>query len=468
MSNVGHARPDNLAYESPVVESVDDMSAANLASQILALATRPKNCSEICAMLFAGQPTVLCIYAYCMKPFALLDYYDGRQELEAVSYKHFDQQYVMRQVESGGYIVERGIANRDNIAVLDLLVENCAFRLVRETAQRELYATLNSLSHGTRTPLTAIIDELSKGADEQLAKQCLQLTSTLVDFIEFHKQTIDPRNTLTPCTMADLATAWTDANSGICVTHDGHTDSLIMALDIYRRVAWNIASTALETHGSQLSIDVEIRVVEDGSVATELETIIMFNEMLDIDLSELYGAAATRLAVPLGIHLAARLLASVGGAVRLPEQRQTSTLTLVMPIICKSGEVISMLSSVPKPMPTKPTILLAEDNEINRRAIQRILNSANLDVSVACDGREALEQLKKTTFDIALLDIKMPGLDGYQVATYVRQLDHVPILIACTAQLIARRDDDLFDYCIQKPVKRDVLLGLLRKIGIAV
>ena len=65
-------------------------------------------------------------------------------------------------------------------------------------------------------------------------------------------------------------------------------------------------------------------------------------------------------------------------------------------------------------------VLLAEDNAVNRKIAVRFLEKMGHAVTVACDGREAVDALAREQFDLALVDIQMPELDGFEVAAAVR------------------------------------------------
>jgi len=74
---------------------------------------------------------------------------------------------------------------------------------------------------------------------------------------------------------------------------------------------------------------------------------------------------------------------------------------------------------LPKLCGTK--VLLVEDNEINREVAQEILQEAGLIVTIASNGREAVEKVKKNTYDIVLMDIQMPIMDGYDATREIRR-----------------------------------------------
>ena len=82
-------------------------------------------------------------------------------------------------------------------------------------------------------------------------------------------------------------------------------------------------------------------------------------------------------------------------------------------------------------------ILVAEDNAINRRVIEKILQRAGHDAIFAADGDEALDLLDRMQFDIVLMDMNMPAISGLDVARMYRfthtDRPHLPI-VALTAE----------------------------------
>src|SRR5262249_38137703 len=88
-------------------------------------------------------------------------------------------------------------------------------------------------------------------------------------------------------------------------------------------------------------------------------------------------------------------------------------------------------------------ILVAEDNEFNAQLLEQLLGRRGHRVRLAGDGREALRVAAEGGFDLLLLDVHMPELDGFQVVQAIRQRErspggHLPV-IALTAR--ARKED---------------------------
>ena len=116
----------------------------------------------------------------------------------------------------------------------------------------------------------------------------------------------------------------------------------------------------------------------------------------------------------------------------------------------------------------KPFVLLADDNEATCTLITALLQSEFV-VDVASDGGEAIEKLKKRQYAAVLVDLLMPGVDGYALLDYIR--DERPDLlrraVIVTASLSARqlqrvREYDVFGV-VAKPFEVDVLQAAVQE-----
>ena len=112
-------------------------------------------------------------------------------------------------------------------------------------------------------------------------------------------------------------------------------------------------------------------------------------------------------------------------------------------------------------------VLLVEDNDINQEVAGEMLRLMGLEFFLARHGREALEALQQKTFDLVLMDLQMPEMDGLEATRRARQLGVQVPIIAMTAN--ARREDrelclaaGMNDY-ISKPINPEALTLLLRK-----
>ena len=114
-------------------------------------------------------------------------------------------------------------------------------------------------------------------------------------------------------------------------------------------------------------------------------------------------------------------------------------------------------------------VLLAEDNKINQQVALEILNKVNAVVTLANNGQEAVDYIKEESFDLILMDIQMPKLDGYQATIKIRQelgLNDLAI-IAMTANAIKGDKEKALevgmnDY-ITKPIDLDNFFATIKK-----
>lgn len=114
-------------------------------------------------------------------------------------------------------------------------------------------------------------------------------------------------------------------------------------------------------------------------------------------------------------------------------------------------------------------VLLVEDNEINQIVARELLQRMGLHVSIAENGEQALACLQQTAYDIALMDLQMPVMDGLETSRHIRKqarYNDLPI-IAMTAAVLARDREDceaagMNDH-ISKPIEPKVLLNVLLK-----
>lgn len=114
-------------------------------------------------------------------------------------------------------------------------------------------------------------------------------------------------------------------------------------------------------------------------------------------------------------------------------------------------------------------ILVAEDNFINQKLIERILNKLGYQTDMANNGIEALERFNSKPYDVILMDIQMPEMDGFEATRQIRELAvKQPYIIAMTANALSE-DKDIclsngMDYYISKPMNIESLVANLREI----
>ena len=114
-------------------------------------------------------------------------------------------------------------------------------------------------------------------------------------------------------------------------------------------------------------------------------------------------------------------------------------------------------------------ILLVEDNAVNQKVAVGILQRENHDVIAANNGREALECLECHSFDIVLMDVQMPEMDGFEATHRIRASDrwrHLPIIAMTAHAMKGDRERCLevgMDDYIVKPIRAGDLIDMVEK-----
>ncbi len=115
----------------------------------------------------------------------------------------------------------------------------------------------------------------------------------------------------------------------------------------------------------------------------------------------------------------------------------------------------------------KTTILVADDDPQILRLVARNLQLEGYEVTTATDGQEALDQLEAHTFDLAILDVMMPKLDGFTVCARVREFSSMPIIMVTARgqdqDKIRGLDLGADDY-LTKPFSVEELLARVRSV----
>ena len=117
-------------------------------------------------------------------------------------------------------------------------------------------------------------------------------------------------------------------------------------------------------------------------------------------------------------------------------------------------------------------VLLAEDNPINRRVAERLLQKKGHTTAVASNGREALERIRAEPFDIVLMDVQMPDLDGYAATAAIRKLEatnggHLPIIGVTAHAMDGDRERCLaagMDGYVAKPILPKLLYAEIERV----
>jgi two-component system, sensor histidine kinase and response regulator len=115
-------------------------------------------------------------------------------------------------------------------------------------------------------------------------------------------------------------------------------------------------------------------------------------------------------------------------------------------------------------------ILIAEDNPVNQRLVQAIFEHRGHLTVVAATGREALVAWERESFDIVLMDVRMPEMDGFEAAAAIRarETHRIPIIALTASAQDGDRERYLaagIDTCVAKPIRSEELIELVESMA---
>ncbi|MCA9198832.1 MAG: response regulator [Planctomycetales bacterium] len=182
----------------------------------------------------------------------------------------------------------------------------------------------------------------------------------------------------------------------------------------------------------------------------------------------------------LGLAISQKLARAMGGDLTVQSEfGQGSTFTVRIdcgdisnvPLVSADEAVSSLREEsrrVSVQLPDNAKILVVDDGPSNRKLIRLVLKRAGVDIFEADNGQKAVDMAAQQPFDVILMDMQMPVLDGYSATRQLRQNGYQIPIVALTANAMKGDEDKCFaagcSHFLSKPVDMDELLRLLAEI----
>ncbi|MEJ7806096.1 MAG: response regulator [Telluria sp.] len=364
----------------------------------------------------------------------------------------------------------------------------------RQAAERKSHAKdefLAMLGHELRNPLSAIssaaalIGLAGAGPDtvgraKQIIQRQSQHLSRIVDDLLDLSRAMSGKILLArkPIEVAALVSACLDTFKAT-----GRTGNYLLNINMapawvdgdptrLEQIATNLIDNALKYTPPGGAIDIAVFEQDDDIVLTVRDTGVGISEELIPHVFDVFVQASTTLdrsqgGLGIGLALVRRLVELHGGTVSAHSGGASagSTFEIRLP---RAAPAEAPVIEVPTYLDTgKPSVLLIEDNEDGREMMATMLTACGYPIEQAADGLQGVDMAVAHLPDVALVDIGLPGIDGYEVARRLRKNEatrHIR-LIALTGYGLAEDQRRVleagFDMHLVKPVDINHLLEAL-------
>ena len=363
---------------------------------------------------------------------------------------------------------------------------------------------LQRMSHDIRTPINGIIgmvevgDHYSKDIEKQAdcrekiryaSNTLLELVNEVLDMSKLESGeivleevgfNIDQLSDETVVILEEVA-----KERNIQIVQEGRSIThpyLIGSPTHVKRVLMNVLSNAVKYNRDNGSIYISYKELESNKPGYSLfeftcrDTGIGMSKEFQDKIFEPFaqehmGSRSKYVGTGLGMPIAKSLVEKMGGTIEFTSQEGVgSQFVIRIPFKIDEEHKTEAVKEATSASIEGLSVLLVEDNELNMEIAKFIIENEGANVTCATNGKEAVNIYKKSPefFDIILMDIMMPEMDGYEATKVIRSLDSKIPIVAMTANAFAedkiKTKKSGMNAHVAKPLDRDTLVQVVAKL----
>jgi signal transduction histidine kinase/CheY-like chemotaxis protein/HPt (histidine-containing phosphotransfer) domain-containing protein len=450
--------------------------------------------------------TILLFYLYLRRPFHLieqsakfadeLDVYAGQQIPVNKNYEELNR-LTSALNRTSKNLEEKNEAISEKIREQQRLTDELELRVSERTAElsvardeainanRSKSEFLANMSHEIRTPLTAVIgfaeslldsgQSIEERVDSinriiQAGNHLLRIINEILDLskIEANRLEIEyiPFSLVNVFrdiySLVKLQTM--EKGLSFKITYETPVPRQIKSDPVrLKQILINLCNNAIKfTREGSINIKVSsdtvaeiltVKVIDSGIGLTQEQLAKLFRPFSQADASTTrkYGGTG------LGLHLSKQLAEKLGGTLiveSVPDVGSCFTLTISTGLLNN----VEMLATCPdfehldtvqnrqkKQLYLRGRVLLTEDNQDNQRLVSLILKRMGVEYEIANNGKEAIAKAGNEHFDVILMDVQMPIMDGLTATSLLRQQGYTGPIVALTANAMRQEKQDCYD-----------------------
>lgn len=365
-------------------------------------------------------------------------------------------------------------------------------------ANRSKQEFLFNMSHDIRTPMNAIIGFTSLAQshldDKEMLDSYLKKISTSSEYllslindvldmsrIESGKLKIEESNVYLPSILDDIRDIVSSnvqkkqLSLNINIVNLKDTNVLTDPLKL-KQVLLNVVANAIKFTPSGGYVNLSL-IQKDGSGSYDFiveDNGIGISKEFQEHIFEQFSREATSTVsgvqgTGLGLSISKAIVDMMGGSISVEsKQGKGSKFTISLCFKVTDETVDNKTISSNNIIDTNKKILLVEDNELNYEIAKTVLEEAGFRVDGASNGKEAVDKATNNTYDVILMDIQMPIMDGYEATKELRRLGNRTPIIAMTANAFSedrkKAEDVGMDGYIAKPIDVNKLVSAITNI----